>query len=233
MAVSYYRRPQLPAGLENADSSMKRERTVRNAVIAAASFNPSVFREPWLRDTGLLDGELKPGFIFSDQIVSFTSDRFSLTVVQQHLQLIPNVADAEHVFSSVLRKVVDQLPHTPYTAAGFNVTWQIPVEGSMNQVSRRLFASSASPLTSKFNSDDAHFGLYMSKDVSGGARLRLDIKPIEGVAGPSINLAFNFQRNLSDPQKAKDVVAALCENWTEYERIAEEYSEVVERVIEA
>ncbi len=84
-----------------------------NVVLVANSFNPSVFRETWLAEQGIIDpGSLKPGYIFSDQAAQLRTDKFTLSIMPGQLTFAPVGIEAQDL--EPLRKVLLALPHTPW-----------------------------------------------------------------------------------------------------------------------
>jgi hypothetical protein len=209
-----------------------------NALITANSFNPSVFRETWLVAKGfLLDSDLLPGFVFSDQVAHVQSQRFGLLVVPQQLQFVPgNRASARQLVTDMLARLVRELPHTPFLGVGVNFVWHLQPDGeSMAEATRRLFAANAvSAIFQEFGASDAHFGAYMSKDI-GGARLRLTINPKRvkmSVANqpPSmhdmIECSFNFHRD-AEGDNAVHTIAGHLERWAEYDETSERFARII------
>jgi hypothetical protein len=188
-----------------------------NAVVLASVFNPSVFRDSWLRDAGVLeDDEPLPGFLFSDQAVHLPTARFTLTVVPPQLQFAPSdPATARPLVPRIVGELVRRLPHTPLTAVGLNYVWNVdPEDAPMPEVTRRLFLPANSPLAADFAADDALFGLYCSKNVDE-CRLRLNIKPLPD---QKIQFSFNFHRDVNGPGSA-EAICAVLDRWVEFETL--------------
>jgi hypothetical protein len=195
-----------------------------NVTIVANSFNPSVLRESWLRDRNLLrDDDLAPGYVFTPQAVHVPTARFTLTIVPQFLIFAPLVADAAALTQEIVGPIVRALPHTPFSGVGLNFQWQIDPEGeTIAALSRRLFAQASFVLASDFESDDAQFGLYMSKDLPGSGRLKLDMKPIitEPTKLKRLTFVFNFHSDASGDTAAA-AIEAFVNRWAEFSTMAE------------
>jgi hypothetical protein len=89
-----------------------------------------------------------------------------------------NESERQKIIEEKLGGIVSKLPHTPYTAIGFNFVWHItPEKSDMNTLSKKLFFKNDMPLFGGFDTEDARFGSYLSPDFLG-CRLKLDIKPI-------------------------------------------------------
>src|SRR5262245_45020620 len=97
-----------------------------NVVVIARAFNPAVFGEHWLvRNELIREGDLQEGFVFTDVFSQFQTRDFAMSVVQQRLQFAPKVPEArqQNLIIEKVGAVIRLLPHTPYTAAGLNLTW--------------------------------------------------------------------------------------------------------------
>lgn len=194
------------------------------SVIVAKVFNPSIFREQWFIKKNLLpENALKPGFLFSDQAARIPTEKFALLVVPQQLQFAPERREvAAEVATSFLKPLVEQLPETPFVAAGINLVWHIdPAPAEITGFTRKLFRSEAHPLADDFDTADARFGTYMSKDL-GVCRLKLDMKPITSVSPDGqkslVQCTFNFHRDVTS---AAEIVEHLG-NWASYDALSEQ-----------
>jgi hypothetical protein len=194
-----------------------------NIVVAANRFNPSVFRESWLIERGLLKAaDLQPGFVFAENVVNLSTHEFDLLVLPQNLVLAPKSNEAApQVIGKIVPVIVQMLPHTPFTGIGINFIWNIDTTPEpIADVTRRLFASRTPSITEPFSDADARFGLYMSKNVQG-SRLKLDVKPIRvldetgGTSQEIIQCSFNFHCDL-EPGDNFGIVTNLCAKWGEY-----------------
>ena len=202
---------------------MKTEMVAPNAVIVANSFNPSVFSPLWLVKQKLAEeDEILPGAIQSEVVTNVRTKRYALLVMPQQLQFVPAAPDlAADLAAGVVGRIIETLPHVPYTAAGINFVWFAdPAEEGVATASRRLFFREG-PVFRHFGEPDAHFGTYMSKAVLGG-RLKLDIKPVtlkKGVSDAAphrLQFIFNFHRDATD-------VGSLVEHigrWRDFEHLA-------------
>jgi hypothetical protein len=207
---------------------MKRSLIGFNAVVVARVFNPSIIRESWLLREGLLlEGELQPGYVFTEQVAQIPTPRFNIVVVPQQLQFAPSGREtAKDVVDGVLSKIIEKLQHTQYTAVGINFVWRLDAEPeeTIMAASRRLFLSGASPLAAEFSAEDANFGFYASKDVGKECRLKLDIKPMHTIHPTGgrehfLNAAFNFHCDVAEENAASQIIEALS-RWSEFEELS-------------
>ena len=93
---------------------------------------------------------------------------------------------------------------------------------SLSNLSRKLFFRADDPLCQAFNTEDARFGSYMSKDVIG-CRLKLDVKPVtinlpEGTI-ERLQFAFNFHRELTE-NNGVDGIVDLLTKWDSAQKMA-------------
>jgi len=197
-------------------------------MVTATSFNPTIFGQLWLVSNDVVAaGEFLPGSIFTDQIVQVNSKDFSLMVMAQQLALTPSMpATGSELVERKMTKIVDLIPHTPFTAVGMNFLWRTDPLPEPAETFRRLFCGTGSAYAG-FSAADARFGAYLSKDVTGGCRLRVDIRPVADPAPPEtprverINFGFNFQRELLHVEKRAEAVASTMSRWDEFRLMAE------------
>lgn len=193
-----------------------------SVVVVAQQFNPSVMSQLWLVGNGLAtEDDFRQGYIFSDSVVQFQTREFQILVVPEQLQFSPKVeAEREQeVIRAKIGSIVETLPHTPYRAVGLNFMWQVtPETESVQALSRRLFFRDDLALFGAFDTADARFGAYLSKDSCGG-RLRLEIKPITLKTADrtveSMNLAFNYNLDVAESTDRIPAILGMLERWNE------------------
>ena len=201
-----------------------------NVVIVANQFNPSVVSQLWLVENGLASrDDFLPGCVFTEVIANVTTRDFGLFVVAPQLQFAPRGDQEGHqrIITERLGKLVELLPHTPYSAIGLNFTWHIiPRDKDTGKLSRSLFFRGDSPLFDAFNTSDARFGGYLSKDALG-CRLKLDVKPItvtlkeDNKDENRIQFAFNFHADIGKDESASKQISAVLTKWGEANALAE------------
>lgn len=178
------------------------ENAVDAIVVTAQSFNPSIFTETWLQMNNVLDTSKIVGVrVFSPEVVQFQTEELQVMVVPPLLQItFSDKATDVEVPRSIATRVIELLPHTPYQALGINFTYHVtqPAGQEFIAYDRALLGTGEYALLGEFSTQDARFGRYFSKDA-GGARLRLDIKPVK--AGPKNSdmflFAYNFHHDLA------------------------------------
>ncbi len=207
-----------------------------NLVVAAHHFNPSIFSQLWLvRNHIVNEDDFSPGCLFSDQAVNVETPEFGLLVVQPQLQFAPKVSldcQAELVETKV-GNIVRSLPHTPYTAIGLNYFWQFePQDDDVPALTRSLFYNPDRRICELFDTEDARFGAYFSKDTLG-SRLKLDVKPIirqvEDERREVVQFAFNFHVDL--PREGNDLIPAIERHLQIWDEAGAEAARIVEETI--
>lgn len=198
---------------------MKVEPGTSNAVIVAHQFNPSVVNQVWLVDNDIVArDEFQEGCVFSDMVVNVNAKDFSLFVSPEQLQFVPK--DGGQPIAETLRrleKLVEGIPHTPFSGLGLNFVW-IASDIDINALSRKLFFVPDSALYNAFDTKDARFGGYMSRDFNGG-RLRLDIKPVTltvretGVSVDRIQFSFNFHFDTAPGKAGATAISQHLKLW--------------------
>ena len=209
-----------------------KELTVSNIVVVADKFNPSLFSQVWLDKYEILtEKEYKGDQIYTPVFAQAQSDTFSLQVWPERLQFAykGDEEDATDLICSKVGKIVELLPHTPYKALGINFTWHIWIDDDLRfaDFDRSIFWNN-SALHSSFDSEDARFGGYFSKDVLE-TRLRLDIKPIVKKDKEVLQAAFNFQVDLTKGH-AVELTQKSLRNWNTLKNNSEEISDVISKV---
>ncbi len=199
-----------------------------NVVISAHMFNPSIISQYWLiRNNIIAENDFGPGCMFSEVLANIQAKEFNLTVLPDVLQFVP-IVDEEREQQLVVDKVggiVDRLPHTPYRAIGLNYIWHLSPGGrDAGSFTRRFFFSENRKIDKCFDTADARFGGYFSKD-SLGARLKLDIKPITirfpDLSREMLQFSFNYHLDLADTD-AITRIQGLLANWANAKREASE-----------
>ena len=207
---------------------------LENIVVVTRQFNPSIIDRHWLIKNRLLSEEdFGTDCVYTPAVARVESSKFFLTALPDRLDFQPlgtNVADKEWAVS-LLCKLIETLPHTPYGQTGMNFHWRVELKGEDFALrNRELFCNEHSTLASHFNTPDARFGAYLSKEELGG-RLRLDIKPTTLRTGDDVSevvtLVFNFHFELTGTDPAKEVIDTL-KKWKAAWEIAERIAHSVE-----
>lgn len=205
----------------------------RNAVIIANQFNLTLINSVWLYKNEIFsEQELKNTKMFPNYF-EVASGQFRLTLLPDRLQfgITSNLDNPKELLFSKVAKIIEKLPHTPYTAAGLNFTYHVtPEKGDVAQLGKSLFCHETSKWRGEFDTDDARFGGYFSKDIMD-SRMRMDVKPMTvKIPGEpdveKLQFLFNFHKNITEDNSCGEILAFL-EKWDEAEKIAENLSGMI------
>ena len=208
--------------------------TVENAfagiVLSAQTFNPSIFTETWLTQNGIVPADAFVGVrVFSAEVAQFQTSHLQVLVIPPKMQItfeIHGVDIDSDLPQQIAKRTVELLPHTPYQALGLNFDFFVaPPNGqNFNDYNRALLGNGNNSLLREFAPPDAKFGRYFSKDHEG-ARLKLDIKPVQ--AGPEkkdlLQFSFNFHYEVSqlDPEDRVQKLTQVIGGWAPLREYAE------------
>ena len=207
--------------------------------ILANSFNLSIFNQIWLVNNNIVtEDEVTSGnAMMSPVAVTLATDQFELLIIPERVQLRITGSSEENskfeLINRVLGGLVDALPHTPYSAVGFNFSYSIAHEDLKNDLSRvkNTYISEANPLAEHFSSEDSRFGLYLSTASILGSRLRLDIKPSNLNNQERQVLNFNYHLDLKSPGQVR-VMKEMFHAWSDFKKNSEEILESLAKQIE-
>ena len=195
------------------------------AVLVGNTFNVAIFQQAWLLETEIFSRDDFSGQknIFTPVAVSVSSEGWSFLVVPERIQLVFSGERAPDDFPGGIDRIVGgisrELPHTPVNALGFNFSFSVSCSdpARYQEVLKKLFVCPGNPLGDYFNSEDARYGAYFSKNIERfGAGMRLDIKPDSNEGKEFLRLNFNVHKDIA---RMADVSPALAE-WPDlYEEI--------------
>lgn len=156
---------------------------LENVVVTANNFNITLVTQLWLVDHGIvLRDEFIGPQVFTPALVQVTTPQFQFLAIQNQIQftLTGEEEQKQQLIDDRLGQFVSLLPHTPFTALGINFIWHFkPSEDTtVAAIGRRLFFRNDTPFAKAFDSPDAKFGAYYSKDALG-FRLKLSTAPVD------------------------------------------------------
>jgi len=191
-----------------------------NIVIVAHNLNPSIFTQIWLVKNNIInENDFLSDSLFTSAVVSVNTNDLQLLVVPERIQLtFKNKETQEKLINEVLRKIVNLLPHTPYSAIGFNFELILePVDlKEFPKITKSIFVSDRNPLVTFFDNEDSRFGIVMTREVEK-MRLNLNIRPVEKITESgkeeALKFIFNFNKNL-EPESALETINAILNSWT-------------------
>ncbi len=208
-----------------------------NVIVAARQFNPSVFNPVWFARSGLfIESDFGAGHVIGDGLVQISNPLFQMLVLPSQLQFAPDekVANQQQLIEEKVGGIVQTLPHTPYVAIGLNFVWHMRDERvEVERLSRELFFKADSELYRRFDTEDARFGAYLSRDLRG-CRQKLDIKPISLDESTNLNMqviqfAFNYHRELTDAEEPVRQIHEMLERWNEFREESRQLVESLQR----
>ncbi len=203
---------------------MQRELFASAVVVVAKSFNPSVVSQVWLVRNGLLGQDELPtnsGSVFADALVQVFAPRYTLLVTPEQLQFVPSQQEnqPDRLILEKVGRLVETLPHTPFRAIGLNFTWHTtPLEDDQaRELERKLFYRTGSHLYQLFDTQDAHFGAYFSKNFLK-FRLKLDVRPVtgqmqDGSSKQFLQMQFNYHADIEVGEAAVSTIQELLSCW--------------------
>ncbi len=185
-----------------------------NVVLIANQLNLSIFQQIWLLNNNIItQDEFGPESYFSPVAVNVRNPSYDLLILPDRIQ-ITSIGVSENsgaIFTRIISGIVNTLPHTPYTAYGFNFNFLLSHKSKSDcgEFFRSLCVSADNPLADDFKDKGARFGVYMSKDFEDG-RLRMDTKPTKSESGrEALIVSTNFNKDISSP----DQILSGVKNW--------------------
>lgn len=214
---------------------MSVQETEPAAVVVAQQFNPTVVSQKWLEEIELLrPGEIKGDFAFTSAFTQFATDQFRFLLIPDRVSigLLVPPDQQQALLLERLAKLVQYVPHTPYTGLGLNFTFQVdPDDGDTARYTRGLFFDPGRPLCKAFDAPDARFGGYFSRSALGG-RVKLNVKPAmakleKGAERHFVVLEVNLHYDIEIEKGAADRIVKYLENWDAARSLAEELVETI------
>lgn len=211
--------------------SLKSEFIIQNVVLLSKVphvFNPSVFNQYWLHSKGIIEGsQVKEGSIFSPGLAQVITEDMNLVVTPEQIQIASiKTESAKEINTINAVELVKSMDDFSLNAMGLNFNWLIEgIEESNSEISKRFFYCDKNPASSFFNSEDAMFGGYLSKDINTDIRLKLDVKPVNLVdirqtqQRQALQFGFNFHSDLNVANQ-KEKVVEIIENYDEWYNIS-------------
>ena len=217
-------------------AQMPAEQVRSNLVVTAHHFNPSVFSQLWLvRNQIVGEDDFASGCLFSDQAVNVETPEFGLLVFPPQLQFVPKVPldCQQELVEEKVGRIVRTLPHPPCTSVGLNFVWHVkPEDGDVLVLTRGLFYEPQRRICQLFDTEDARYGAYFSKDILG-CRLKLDVRPVihqaEDEQHELLQFAFNFHLDL--PQEGSDIIPAIERQLQIWDAARSEAARIVEETV--
>lgn len=214
---------------ENSQLSERTRLTSATAVLVAKYFNVSIFQPLWISKNGILrEDELTTKMLVSPAVNVFPSEKFELMILPERVQMRfhpKGYSTAEDELKRVIGGIIKMLPHTPYTAMGFNLDFRIcePSGVDFAKWNRQLFMAEASSRIADPEDNGTRFGCYVSFNSLGG-RMKVNMLPVHEQqitktpsAGSSfeadaVNVTFNFHTDIAQPPST-DPMMHVLDRW--------------------
>jgi hypothetical protein len=202
---------------------MAHDALAANAVLVGPDMPVRSLTQLWLTTNGIVQpDEFESGCLFADSAVAVNATHFQLQAIADRLQLAIKAPGDDRAGPLVMKlaDIASRFPYLPYTAIGLNYIWRVvPTGQPFGAFVRELFSHPGTPLYRQFDSEDARFGAYLSKQTIG-FRLRLDIKPAHAEEGMEfLLLNFNFNRDFAGGDAMEQIRTALA-SWADAYGIA-------------
>lgn len=201
-----------------------------NAVLAANTFNPSVFSPVWLTKHDFLrEGELQQDYVFTPSRVQFSTLDTMVIIVPNRAEFtaLPcartesgaPVFDTEKAIASLtakIRSLLSNLPHTPYAGLGFNFAFiVVPPDGqTVHDMLNRVFYHGDNKFMSAVSEHESTMGGFVLQKWEH-ASLKIEVKPTQYAFRDGEPLAegiladFNFHFPASGDQYLETFEKAL------------------------
>jgi hypothetical protein len=194
--------------------------------LVANHFNLSIFHPLWFSKFKILrEDELEQNVLISPALVVVPTSKFHLTLLPERAQMQFNASGYSEAAVELLRVIggiVKTLPHTPYTAVGFNFDCVLvaPEGAQFPEWNRSSFAAPRLRSAKGTEAEDARFGAYASFNVSG-ARLKANLLPVQQSAiqpgvresdhsqTEKMHINLNYHRDIPQPADPEWVLQIL------------------------
>lgn len=201
---------------------MEKTLNLNAIVILNSGIDPQSFNAFWLVTNGILkEEELALEHIFTKQFVQLSFEKYDVFINGNSFQFSVKNNDLSNFNELVekAKKLIDATSNTTNISVGINFNWILHLQkGTYRALSKKIFYIPENDLFKNFDTDDACFGAYMSKDFEK-SRLKLDIKPVtftdSSEEDGSINFNFNFHLDLPLENKIK-TLKDYIESWGIY-----------------
>lgn len=192
-----------------------------NIVVLANSFNPSIASKEWLLEHVVT--EEPKDFVITPMVAVYKTDLVDILVDQSRLQVncLKITADNLNLCSGIVASYIEQLPHTPYTAVGFNYAWETAkqTDGEQRNLRNRLVSGLG-------NLDEVFASYSVAPSVLGvidGAQVRVTVDPSLELDKPMI-VRVNYHYSHNDWQSIAQTARSFVVG-------AEESRQLIESVL--
>lgn len=185
-----------------------------NIVILAKRHNPTIVSRDWVIKKGVLEEPII-NFIHTPAFSKMESNDFNIHVDSDRMQIVVKRVESDIInkLPLIIEKYVESLPETPYTAMGFNFSYQGIPEKNLKSI---------------FSPDVEKFRKAFSEDYEVGGIIRFSfddfIVMVNMRPEKKVIANFNFHTNIKGGYR--EIIAKL-KSYHEAMRKAEEVLEVL------
>lgn len=188
-----------------------------NIVILASAFNPSIATKDWLNANAI--HQEPDNFINTPLVSVYELPNIQMLIDQSRLQITCREPENEALqqCTDIVRQYVEKLPHTPYTAIGFNYIWEVSADINVNKSNIAYDGN-----TLQIPAIAGDFDLYA---VGAVVLARKDNYQIRAVVEPSLDTnkpiitTVNYHYELSNAQMIADTTSQFIEHVADSERL--------------
>ncbi len=178
---------------------------LRRNVVVNGRFNPVSFDKYFFIKNQIISesdfDSMKHQPVFNAVNVHVSTDKYELVITPNQIVIHGTNLDSNDIdLGSKLKAVLDLSDSSDFAAFGANFEWMLQLSGEkeVHKTSKAFFFNETTTMIGDyFNSEDAQFGFYASKNILG-VRLKLNVKPIQGTfhgddeLKDGLHYAFNF-----------------------------------------
>jgi hypothetical protein len=185
-----------------------------SVVILARNFNPTIASKEWLLAKKIISGPVA-NFVHVPNLSMVEAQGATLILDESRLQLTSRQPEAPSLakLAAASRRFVRALPHTPYTALGFNLRFAMSTArldlGALGQPKARSLA--------RIFGDNCHVG-YKITFLHEGFRVTVDIPPLTNGSEPA-RVALNFHADVASADEAIERISRQGEVLAKAENI--------------
>jgi len=180
-----------------------------NIVILAKNYNPSIVTKDWLDRKGIIKKDAVINFVHTPPFSLVETDDFSLVVDLDRLQISVKKINSENIekLPKLIEDYTNNLPETPYETIGFNFSYGIPGERSIQDIlclDKERIAN--------IYPDDYRLGMTIHTKFRDFL-VRVNVQPSNG----ELIADFNFQFKLNNSEEIKTKLGEYSDLMTKIE----------------
>lgn len=195
-------------------------------IVVNGQFNVTLFDKYFFIKNAIITeddfSKLKTPPLFNGFNTHIITDKFQVNINPVQIVINSITPEEDDKINEFAIKIIKASGINNFQSFGINFDWVLRFESQddVRKKSKEYFYNDKTEFMSSFNTEDSHYGFYASKDVFG-ARLKLDIKPINNIFNPlkgeiKIDALYN-QFNFHFILNSLDIIPFL-EKFEEYKK---------------